>query len=174
MNPQLRDRSCMLRPWLLVMLMVVAILTTSLLGDQGVEKTTEHGVEQAKTAVTHLEEKWLNALNKADVNAIAEVLAEDFVRPAPDFDQFVNRADLLRYYRSHLSPQGSDQRRIEDMKVTVYGPTALARGVVTTRDSKGRVIRKLLFTDVFVWRAGKWQAVSAQENVVTLPQEQAH
>ena len=60
------------------------------------------------------------------------------------------------------------------MTVTVYGATALARGVVTTTDSRGRAIRKLLFTDVFVKRAGKWQAVSAQENPVTVAQVPAH
>jgi ketosteroid isomerase-like protein len=160
----------MLRHTLSVIFMVASVLTITRWEDQGAENATDREVKQAETAVAHLEEQWLNALNKAEVNTIAEILADDFVRPAPDSGQFVEKADLLRFYRLHLSPQPSDLRRIEDMKVTVYGATALARGVLITRDSHGRIIRKLLFTDVFVRHADKWQAISAQENVVTLPQ----
>jgi len=163
-----------IRESLSVFVMIPAILSASLLGQKGPEKATDREVEQAKAAVAHLEEEWLNGLNKADVNAIAEVLADDFTRPDPNSGQFVNKADLLHFYRLHLSPQGSDQRRIEDMTVSLYGATALARGVLTTTDSHGRVIRKLLFTDVFVRRSGKWEAVSAQENVAAVPQAQAH
>jgi ketosteroid isomerase-like protein len=152
-----------------VSLMIATILSASPLAQQA----TGHEDEQAKAAVAHLEEEWLNALNKADVNAIAEILGDDFIRPDPNSGEFVNKADLLPYYRSHLSPQGPDQRRIEDMTVSLYGTTALARGVLTTTDSRGRIIRRLLFTDVFVLRRRKWQAVSAQENIVTLPQTQA-
>jgi hypothetical protein len=116
-----------------------------------------------------LEQKWVTALNTADVKTIGEVLAGDFVRPAPQAGQFITRADLLSYYRKHLSPHDPHQRRISDMKVSVYGTTAIARGVVTTTDAQGRIIRKLLFTDVFVKRDGRWQAVSAQENRVPQP-----
>ncbi len=56
----------------------------------------------------------------------------------------------------------------------VYGMTALVRGIVTTTNVEGSVIDRLLFTDVFVFRDGKWQAVSAQENSVTAPQAQTH
>jgi ketosteroid isomerase-like protein len=167
--------ACCSFPYLLsIILTLAAISATPLLAQKGDVKVKASEVERDKTAVADLEEKWLNALNKADVNAIAEVLADDFVRPAPDSGQFVNKADLLQFYRSHLSPQASGQKRIEDMTVTLYGSTALARGVLITTDSEGQVIRKLLFTDVFVRRAAKWQAVCAQENAVTLAQVPAH
>jgi len=54
------------------------------------------------------------------------------------------------------------------MSISVYGSTALARGVLITTDPDGRIIRKLLFTDVFVKRAQNWRAISAQENPVDL------
>jgi ketosteroid isomerase-like protein len=173
MKGSLMLKLCMLRRLLSVILTVAAISATILLGERSAD-AKERDVQQERAAVAHVEEEWLRALNEADVNAIAEVLADDFIRPAPDSGQFVNKTELLQFYRSHLSRQGPSQRRIEDMTVTVYGATALARGVVTTTDSRGRVIRKLLFTDVFVKRAGKWQAVSAQENPVTVAQVPAH
>ncbi len=136
----------------------------------GVSQATVHGHPPVKTAppsqaaVEHLENQWLDAINHADVDAIAPILADDFVRPAPQSGQFVGKADLLRYYRSHLVPLKEGSKRIENMTVTVYDQTAMARGQVVTRDAKGAIVSTLLFTDVFVRRAGKWQAVSAQEN----------
>src|SRR5580704_18716898 len=128
MNPELIARSRVLRLLLSFILTVVA-LSTALMCHEGDEEATRHEIEREKAALAHIEEEWLNALNKADVNAIAEVLADDFLRPIPDSGQFVNKTDLLRFYRSHLSPQGSDQRRIDNMTVTLYGTTALARGL---------------------------------------------
>jgi ketosteroid isomerase-like protein len=165
---------CSLRSLLPIILTLVAISATPLPAQKNNVKVKASEVDLDKTAVADLEEEWLKALDQADVNAIAEVLADDFVRPAPDPGQFVNKADLLQFYRSHLSPQTSGQKRIEDMTVTLYGSTALARGVLITTNSEGQVIRKLLFTDVFVKRAAKWQAVSAQENAVTLALPPAH
>lgn len=132
----------------------------------GAGKSAKGAPEREKAAVTRLEQEWVTALNTADVKTIGEVLADDFVRPAPQASQFITRAHLLSYYRKHLSSHDPNQRRISDMKVSVYGTTAIARGVVTTTDAQGRTIRQLLFTDVFVKRNGKWKAVSAQENQV--------
>lgn len=117
-----------------------------------------------QATIARLENEWLTALNTADVDAIAKILADDFLRPAPDSGQFVNKTDLLGYYRSHLKPQGPNQRRIEDMTVSVYGTAAVARGKVVSTGGDGKILSTLLFTDVFAKRGGKWQAVSAQEN----------
>lgn len=86
---------------------------------------------------------WLDALNAADVDGIAAILADDFLRLAPDSGRFITKADLLGFYRAHLLPQRSDPRRIEGLSVSVYGATAIARGVVITADSEARVVRKL-------------------------------
>lgn len=160
--------------YLFLVLTLSVFSSPTFFGQQSIEKANLTRVEQDKTAVAHLEQKWLNALNDANVNAISEVLADDFIRPAAESGEFVNKPDLLQFYRSHLSPQNSSQRRIEHMTVTLYGLTALARGVLTTTDSNGLLIRKLLFTDIFVKRAGKWRAVSAQESDVTTAQVPAH
>ena len=126
-----------------------------------------------RVEIIRLENKWLAALMAANVDAIREVLADDFLRPAPDSGRFVNKSQLLSFYRSHLSAQNPNTKHMEGLTVTVYDSTALARGTLITTDSKGQAISKLLFTDVFVRRLGKWQAVSAQEDKVTAPTEQA-
>lgn len=157
---------------LAIALIVVWCLSIRVFAQPGSKSKTD--TEQAKAAITHLEDQWLNALNTANVDLIAGILADDFARPAPDSGQFVTKADLLSYYRSHLKPISPDQRQIDDMTVSVYGTTVIARGKVIRSSADGHVISKLLFTDVFVQRNGKWQAVSAQENPVTMPQSQGH
>lgn len=122
--------------------------------------------QSEEAVITHVEEDWLRALSTGNVSAIADILADDFVRPAPQAGQFIGKRDLLAWYRSHLSAQQANKKRIDDMHVTIYGATALARGMVVTTNSEGKMVAKSLFTDIFVRRGGKWRAISAQENEV--------
>ena len=140
------------------------------------EVTGPPGDENAKATaeVIRIENSWLDALTSANVDAIAEILADDFLRPAPDSGGFVNKKDLLNFYRSHLSAHSPNKKHMEDLTVTVYGLAALARGRLITTDSRGQLISTLLFTDVFVKRKEKWQAVSAQENTVTASVGKTH
>jgi len=46
------------------------------------------------------------------------------------------------------------------MHVRVYGNVGIVNGVVV---ETGAVRQETLFTDVFAYRDGKWQAVNAQE-----------
>jgi hypothetical protein len=165
---------CFLPPALSVLVIVIAALNLASLAQPAAPNSNGDKLEPEKAAVAHLEDKWLASLNSTNVNAIAEILADDFLRPAPESGHFITKTDLLAFYHSHLSPLGSDRRRIEELTVNLYGSTALARGAVTTTNSEGQVTRKLLFTDVFVKRAGKWQAISAQENAVTISPAPAH
>jgi ketosteroid isomerase-like protein len=134
---------------------VIAVLTVGGVARQG-----------AKAAVARVEQRWVAALNRGDVTAIGAILAPDFVRPAPQAGAFIGRAALLAYYRKALSPHGPLHRRIEGMTIRVYGETAVARGFVVVTDSGKHTTSRLIFTDVFVERGGRWQAVSVQENAV--------
>lgn len=158
----------------LAALLILFCLLWILVFAQSVAGKHEDNTSDQKAAVARVEDHWLNSLNNANVDTVADILADDFIRPAPDSGQFVTKADLISYYRSHLKPITPDRRRIDDMTVSVYGNSAIARGLVIRSAVNGRVISKLLFTDVFVQRNGKWQAVSAQENPVTIPQSPGH
>lgn len=122
--------------------------------------------ETAEAAVARVESEWLKSIENRDADAMAEVLADDFVRPDPRSGQFVTKADVLSYFRSKLMPQNANPKEIQGLSVSVYGSSAIARGTLVTTDPSGHVVSKLLFTDIFVQRAGKWLAVSAQENEV--------
>lgn len=52
------------------------------------------------------------------------------------------------------------------LDVRVYGDTGIANGSVVRKDSDGKKIARNVFTDVFVYRDGRWQAVNGQETDV--------
>ncbi|HET9784145.1 MAG TPA: nuclear transport factor 2 family protein [Terriglobales bacterium] len=117
-------------------------------------QTPDSGPAQA--AVMQVEQRWLAHEDDADV--VGPILAPDFVHVLAQ--GMITRAQHLAYLRSH--PPHSGARRFEQLRVRVYGNTAVATGIVLTTLKQGAV-RRSLFTDVFVRRQGKWQAVNAQE-----------
>jgi ketosteroid isomerase-like protein len=119
-----------------------------------------------KRAIIQLESKWLDALNRGDTNRIANILADDFVRPAPDAGRFIGKAALLQFYRAHPTTRKTAPRRMKIVSADIYGTVAIARGVVTVPALGHARDSKLLFTDIFVRRREGWQAVSAQEDAI--------
>jgi len=108
------------------------------------EPRTEAGLQQA-------EDHWIAALEQRDVASLGCRLAPDFT----DNDwrgELRTRADMLVALPSRPS---------STLKLTE----------VTTRLSGTiGIVRKVRFTDIFVWRDGRWQAIAAQETVVVSPQ----
>ncbi len=109
-------------------------------------------------AVIELEKRWLEA--EDDPSALESILADDFVHVLPF--GFVTKAEQLRYMRGHPSTQARPARHFEDLKVRIYGNAGIANGIVVSTSREGKV-QKTIFTDVFAYRHGKWQAVNAQE-----------
>ncbi len=70
----------MIRTWLIALLILSMLIITNLFGYKSTENPTgaEDEDGKAKTAVAHVEQVWLNALNRADVNRVAGILADDF------------------------------------------------------------------------------------------------
>jgi len=66
----------------------------------------------------------------------------------------------LNFMRKHPAPEQRSERHFEDIHVRVYGSVGIVNGMVV---EIGTARRKTLFTDVFAYRDGQWQAVSAQE-----------
>jgi len=120
-----------------------------------------------KAEIAQIENRWLEAIETSDVAALDSILADDFVRPVPEASQFITKSQLLDHLKTH-KPSSAGSKRIENLVITLYGATAVARGNVVGYNSSGQVVSRNLFTDVFVSRDGRWQAVSAQENATWL------
>jgi ketosteroid isomerase-like protein len=152
----------------LVALFAFAAAAFGQAGDKRPKATVPLDIENAR--IVQLEHRWLSAQISGNVAALDRILASDFVRPDPADGKFITKAQMMAYLHAHPfpAPRGPEPR-FSSLRVTIYGNVAIARGILAARGTHDVVLRKTLFTDVFVRRAGRWQAVSAQENRVRHP-----
>ena len=128
--------------------------------DPGLPKTGADRGTQAAAEIKKLEQKWLDALVHRDQATVAGILAPEFQDTM--FDGKVHSRDqalaaVLDTTRPDLS------RFFGRLEVKVYdGKFAVAHGLTVLNGDKIHEAH-IVFTDVFVLREGKWQAVAAQE-----------
>lgn len=115
------------------------------------------GPDQSQSALQDLEKKWLAV--EDDPDALEAILADDFVHVLPV--GFVTKREQLAFMRRHPAPN-HDSKHFEDLRVRVFGTAGVVNGIVVATSADGAV-RKTIFTDLFAYRNGKWQAVNAQE-----------
>ena len=111
-----------------------------------------------KRALIKVEEYWLT--HEEDPDALETILASDFVHALPM--GFITKEEHIDYWRQAHTPRPHFAKHFEDLRVRVYGDVGIVNGVVVAEDPKGP--RKTIFTDVFAYRSGHWQAVNAQED----------
>ena len=107
-----------------------------------------------RSEILRLEDEWLHA---HDAATLERILAPDFVHVLPSGD-FITKEQHIAWFRQHGS---NSDARFRNERVRIYGNVAIVTGTVVAK------ARETVFTDVFVKRDGRWQAVNAQENVVT-------
>jgi hypothetical protein len=118
--------------------------------------------ESDREALIALENKWLRAEHSA--TELDSILASDFVHPVVTGD-LLNKAQHIHFSSTHLPPPNL-QNRFDNLKVRLYGDVGIVNGLVITTNEKGEEVRRTVFTDVFVYRDQRWQAVNSQENEV--------
>jgi hypothetical protein len=121
-----------------------------------------HTTEQDHDAILALENEWLRSEHNAA--ALERILAPDFLHPVSTGD-VLTKAEHIKF-SSKRSPPAGVTKHFEGLHVRLYGDVGIVNGLVITTDKNGREVDKTVFTDVFVYREGRWQAVNAQENVV--------
>lgn len=137
----------------------VFLTTTTLAFGQGVEQT-----------LMQMEKDWAQVgQNKAnianDLKTLDRMMADDWAGL-----DFQGNAETKTQAMANLKAGTSTTQSIElgPMKVRVFGDTAIVTGSDTEKstykgkDSSG----KYVWTDIFVKRNGKWQAVSSQSTKV--------
>ena len=118
--------------------------------------------ERRRAALIALENEWL--ANEHNAAALERILASDFVHPLPT-GEFVTKAQHIAFSSAH-PPPANQKQHFDQLRVRVYGDAGIVNGIVVTSDEEGREVDRTIFTDVFVKRDGRWQAVNAQENAV--------
>ena len=116
------------------------------------------GPEQAVAA---LEQKWLKSQQANDADMIAPHLADKFVETTAD-GQVIDKAQAMAMAKAMKYTSAE----YEDVKVTVFGNTAIATGGFSGKgtDSKGKPFEDHeRWTDTWVKMPnGQWQCVATQ------------
>jgi|SRR6266496_32743 len=124
--------------------------------------------EKDRQTIIALEQQWLHA--EHDAALLDRILASDFIHVVP-VDHLLNKQEHIDWAVKH--PEPKDRRtKFDKLNVRLYGDVGIANGSVVATDASGKKLDRTMFTDVFVYRDGRWQAVNAQENVVrSMPYE---
>ena len=122
----------------------------------------QRSAETDRQALIDIESDWLN--HEHDPAALERILASDFVHPVVTGD-FLNKSEHI-FYSGKFRPPATVKRRLDGLKVRVYGDVGIVNGIVVQQDETGKELDRSIFTDVFVYRDRRWQAVNAQENKV--------
>jgi len=115
-----------------------------------------------RDALVALENDWLK--NEHNAAELEHILAADFLHPVVTGD-VLTKAQHIQFSSTHL-PAPDLTKHFEDLQVRVYGDVGIVNGLVVTNNKEGDTVGKTVFTDVFIYRDGRWQAINAQENAV--------
>jgi len=120
--------------------------------------------DQAKdeAALVQLEQTWAKTLEQRDGAAVGCILAVEFEDADPD-GNLHDRAETL----ANIPHRRPGNNKLSDLHPHVYGDFGYVRGLNTVVDPGGKVLARVRFTDIFVYRVGRWVAVAGQESLLS-------
>jgi ketosteroid isomerase-like protein len=111
------------------------------------------------TALVQIEQVWLRAAEQHDVAALGCILADEF-EEADFAGSLIGRSAML----ASAAKPGNAHSELSDLHAHVYGDFAYVRGLGVTSSDDGKPPVKNRFTDIFVYRDGRWQCVAGHES----------
>jgi ketosteroid isomerase-like protein len=122
---------------------------------------------QAEAAVRQASSQEVKAFMDKDAGRLAELWSDEMVVTNP-LNKFVNKGQVLGMVQSGMLTFATYDRAIE--YVHVYGDTVILAGNETvtwgSRMPHAGKTERLLFTAIWMKRAGRWQEVARHANVV--------
>jgi hypothetical protein len=123
-------------------------------------------VKSDQQVLIELERAWNEAFYKKDIAFIESLLAEEFVATYDDGSRGDKKKELALVAEFNQQVESSVQ---EDFVVRVFKDSAVVwftlRVVGIRKGERAEV--KLSYTDVWIFRNGKWQCVSTQSTRLT-------
>jgi len=127
-----------------------------------VPASAQTSARAAEKAIIAMEEKWAAAQRDGKPEVVAPMLAETFINTDTD-GRTSGRAKLL----ANLKGGKWEHNAISDVKVMVYGNTAVATGAWAGKGVDGdgtKIDRRERWTDTWVrMPGGQWQCVASQQ-----------
>lgn len=121
---------------------------------------------QDENALNAIEQSWAQALEKRDSVTIDCILAKEF-QDADIDGQLHSRSEVL----ARVPHRGNNANRLSELQPHVHGDFGYVRGLNTVTNPQGKVLAKVRFTDIFVYRDGRWQALAGQETLTKEKEE---
>ncbi len=153
--------------FLLIALLQFAAVTTAVFAQAtpSSSPTSEAGGDD-QTTLLRLEEKWSSAFLNKDVEIIARIEADGYVFTNAD-GKMSGKADDVKSLSSGETKYESYKQ--SDVQVRLYGDTAIVTGRTTIKgsDSGRDVSGDYQWTDTFIKREGKWQAIATHTSLVS-------
>jgi ketosteroid isomerase-like protein len=116
------------------------------------------------SALPHLERTWAKALEVNDGDAVACILADEFEDADVD-GSLHSRGEAL----ARVAQRKPSHNELSEITPHIQGDFGYVRGLNTITDPKGSPVAKVRFTDIFVYRDGRWQSVAGQETLLSEP-----
>ena len=141
-------------------IVLLAVTTSTVARAQLPPGTTD----QIKAKLTQIEQEIGSANFNCDYKYFAQVEAAEFIFTDAS-GGVTTRAQDLAGEKDCRKAQGT--YKLDDVRVNVYGATAVvtARATTTVSGKSGAAnVRRNRFTDVFVWRDGRWQLVAGHSS----------
>jgi predicted GNAT superfamily acetyltransferase len=119
---------------------------------------------QAKdgNALIRMEQNWALSLEQRDAAMLSCILAEEFEDAGPD-GKLTDRATTLAKAASHPAVH----HELSDFSAHVHGDFGYIRGLATAADAQGKIVARVRFTDVYIYREGRWQCVAGHESMLS-------
>ena len=119
------------------------------------------GQARDNNALIHIEQTWARALEQRDTATLNCILADEFEDVGPD-GTLTDRATTLAKAGKHPAIHHA----LSDLHATVHGDFGYIRGLATAADAQGKIVARVRFTDVYVYREGRWQCVAGHESML--------
>jgi len=107
------------------------------------------------------EQTWAQSLEHRDAATLACLLAEEFEDADPT-GKLTDRATTL----AGVATRSAGHNELSELKAHVLGDMGYIRGKATATDAQGKVVARVRFTDIYVYREGRWQCVAAHESLI--------
>jgi uncharacterized protein (TIGR02246 family) len=144
-----------------------ALASLALIAAAQAANAADKEMKGGEAEVAALEQKWVDAEKASDADAIAPLLAFDFVETGSD-GKMANKEQVL----ARIKAQKFEVSQISDVKVTLYGKTAVATGEWLGKGMApdGQPIdAHERWTDTWIKMfGGKWQCVASHSSAVKM------
>jgi hypothetical protein len=107
------------------------------------------------------EQRWAKALERHDQKSLACLLSDEF-QDADPVGKLHSRAETL----AAVPQRKPGTNQLSELQPHIYREIGYIRGLATLLNPDGSARAQVRFTDIYIYRDGRWQALAGQETLV--------